>query len=52
MQSMEAGENALVIVLNVILLVVGLAVYCIGTVLERWNENESRYQNFAPWRPE
>lgn len=51
-QSMEAGESALVIVLNVILLVVGLAVYCIGTVLERWNENQSRYQNFAPWRPE
>ena len=52
MQSMEPGESALVIVLNVLLLVVGLAVYCIGTVLARWNENEPRYRNFAPWRPE
>ncbi len=50
-QSMEAGESALVIVLNVLLLVVGLAVYCIGIVLERLNENNSRHQNIASWHP-
>lgn len=52
MQSMEGKESALVIVLNVLLLVVGLAVYCMGTVLEKWNENNPRHQNIAAWRPE
>lgn len=51
MQSMEAAESALLIVLNVLLLVVGLAVYCIGTVLERWNEHNSSHQNIAAWHP-
>jgi hypothetical protein len=49
MQSMEAEESALLVILNVLLLVVGLAVYCIGTVLERWNEDESGHQNTAAW---
>ena len=49
MQSMDVGESALVVVLNVLLLVVGLAVYCTGLVLERLNENNSRHQNIAAW---
>ena len=48
-QSMEGEERALVIILNVLLFVVGLAVYCIGTILERWSGNISRRQNIAAW---
>lgn len=51
MQSMEAEESALVIVLDILLLVVGLAVDRIGIALERLNENYSRHQNIAAWRP-
>ena len=48
MQSMQEWPGGtLVIVLNVVLCLVGLVVYCIGTVSERWSENSSRHARNA-----